>query len=710
MSTPAISLKARLCVVLVLTSLGVFSVSNAVAQTLTQSSKVPWTSVGPGNAGGWGGKVNAFAYVQSNPNVMYLGGGWGNTPRESPSQMGIYRTTNGGKTWTAANKGLTNTDGTISSVVNSLWLDQNNPSVVLASTEFGGTFKSTDAGKTWHNVDRSEATRFSLAGSVLYLASSKGVLQSTDDGSTWTVSLSLTDGATTVVTAAGATYAGSTDGDVYQLNGSSWTKLGHPGKGPIHDLTVDPFNTKVVYASVDDANAWNQCLYASIDGANTWTAVNCSLFSIGSQAIAFSNVTQHRLFVGDDGSGSVLYFTGDGNANPTIHYGTTFNGADLRYVIPVPGNSKTDDACYILQDQGLYLAETCSSGVAAALSVSVKDNLVYDVAVSPDGKNIEAPLQDNDSASSQDGGKTWPVSGPAGEGGEARYHPDNSGYCYIAHPDEGLYISKDGCKTWSNNSNVGFESLAFDPADANTLYAVTGESSGRPTVSKSTNKGTTWSAAGWTFTNPYQVAVAPSDAQSIVVATGTSSTPSQLFYSHDGGKTWTQSTGLPATQPLAEMWFPTHRFFAAFDSIDAQTILLSDHDPSTDNVLVYRSSDGGQSFTLVNTFVQPTGQRVWPHLLRPKNETNPNKDSFYYATRFYGNRVVFNSRPQSGDPAAVVTTRFGAFLSLDLGTTWTRIDTTAIAHHFIGATWAQGYLYLASFGQGVIRTKKPIQP
>lgn len=710
MSTSTVSLKATLCVAFVLTSLSMVFISSAVAQTPAKASKVSWASIGPRYAGTWGGKANAFAYVQSNPNIMYLGGGWGNTPKESPSQMGIYRTTNGGKKWTAANKGLTNSDKTISSVVNGLWLDQNNPSVVLASTEFGGTFKSTDGGLTWKNVDPSEATQFSLAGSVLYLASSKGVLQSTDDGSTWTVSLALTDGATTVITAAGATYAGSTDGDVYQLNGSSWTKLGHPGTGAIHELAVDPFNTKVVYASVDDANTWNQCPHASVDGGNTWVAVNCNLFSIGSQTIAFSNVTPHRLFAGDDGSGCILYFTGDGNANPSLNCGVTYDGTDIRYVIPVPGKSKSDDACYILQDQGLYYAATCSSGNAPLLTSTMNNTLVYDVAVSPDGKNVEAPLQDNSSTSSQDGGKTWPVSGPAGEGAEARYHPDNSGYCYVIHPDEGLFISKDGCKTWSYNSSNGFESLTFDPADANTLYAVTGESSGNPAVSKSTNKGQTWSSAGWQFTNPYQVAVAPSDSQSIVVATGTSSSPSKLFYSHDGGKTWNQSTGLPTTQPLAEMWFPTHRFYAAFDTLDAKIILLSDHDPSTDNVLIYSSTDGGQSFTLVNTFVQPVGQRPWPHLLRPKEESNPHKDAFYYATRFYANRVVFNNKPQSGNPAVVVTTRFGAFLSLDLGSTWTRIDTAAVPHHFIGATWAQGYLYLASFGEGIIRTKKPIQP
>jgi hypothetical protein len=97
-------------------------------------------------------------------------------------------------------------------------------------------------------------------------------------------------------------------------------------------------------------------------------------------------------------------------------------------------------------------------------------------------------------------------------------------------------------------------------------------------------------------------------------------------------------------------------------------------------------------------------------LLRPNEDTRPRKDVFYYATRFYGNRVVFNPKPQSGDPAVVETTRFGAFLSRDLGTTWTRIDTAAIPHHFIGADWSQGHLYLATFGEGIVRSTKSIQP
>lgn len=640
---------------------------------------------------------------------MYLGGGWGNTPKESPSQMGIYRTIDGGAHWTAADQGLTNPDGTISSTVNSLWLDQNNPSVVLASTEFGGTFKSTDAGSTWTNVDRSESTRFALIGSTLYLASRKGVLQSTDDGSTWTVSLPLTNGATTLATAAGATFAGTTDGDVYQFSGSSWKKVGHPGTGPIHDLTVDPFDTKVIYANTDDSGVWNQALYASLNSGKTWTAINCQC-SIGPQAIAFSSVTAHRIFMGDDGSGAILYFVGDGNPNPSISSGA-FGTGDVRYVIPVKGKSKSDDACYVLTDQGLVSTPTCSSGSVTYLSIQLNNTLVFDVAVSPDGKDVAAPLQDMNSTSTTDGGKTW-AAGLVYEGGEARWHPDNSGYCYIAHPDVGLYISTDRCASFSQTANIAPESLTFDPSNPKLLYVVSG-ADGTPQVSKSLDKGLTWASAGWNFTNPYQVAVSPTDAKSIIVATGTSTTPSKLYYSHDGGKTWTESSGLPKTQRVSpeDIYFPTHRFYAAFDSKDAQTILLADHDPKTDNILMYRSTDGGQTFTHIHTIVQPPPQRPWPNLLFPEAGEYKPKDSYYYATRFYGNRVVFNPTPKSGDPAVVVTTRFGAFLSTDLGTTWKRIDNAAIAHQFEGAAWdGQGYLYISTYGQGIIRSTKPVQP
>src|SRR5450755_2160709 len=453
----------------------ILAISAITAVTPLSASAAPlWTAVGPAGPQIGSGKLNAFAYLESNPNVMYTGGGWGNTPRESPSQSGIYRTTDGGSHWMTANNGLTNTDGTISSVVNGLWLDQGNPSIVLAATEFGGTFRSVNSGNTWTNVDRSEATQFAQSGSTVYLATGKGILVSTNNGASWTVSLSTSPGASTVVSAAGATYAGTMSGDVYRLNGSAWTKTGHPGTGPVHDLAVDPYNVNIVYANVDDKAAWNENLYGSIDGGVTWKRIFCPC-SIGAQAIAFSLVIPHRIYLGDDGSGVIFHFTADGNQHPQLIAGAEPYGVDMRYIIPAVGKDGTDDACYLLMDQGLFYGPRCSSGFAPGLNVNVPDTLAYDVKVTSNASTAIVALQDNSAALSLDGGTTWnyPGAANAGEGGESFIDPYNSAHCYFAHPDSGLWVSSNACATFSGPVTAGIESLAFDPTHAGKLYSIT---------------------------------------------------------------------------------------------------------------------------------------------------------------------------------------------------------------------------------------------
>jgi hypothetical protein len=189
--------------------------SSAYAQP--GDTAIKWIAVGPDGPNIGSGKVNAFAYFPSNPKIMYFGGGWGNTPRESPSQSGVFGTTDGGTHWTALDNGLTNPDGTFSSVINGLWMDPNHSSTLLAATEFGGTFRTSDGGTTWHNVDRNESTQFAQESKNLYVATRAGVLLSTDDGRTFHTSLADKTGASTVATASGSTYAGTMGGDVFRL-------------------------------------------------------------------------------------------------------------------------------------------------------------------------------------------------------------------------------------------------------------------------------------------------------------------------------------------------------------------------------------------------------------------------------------------------------------------------------------------------------------
>jgi len=276
--------------------------------------------------------------------------------------------------------------------------------------------------------------------------------------------------------------------------------------------------------------------------------------------------------------------------------------------------------------------------------------------------------------------------------------------CYLAHPDEGLYISSDGCASFSGRHGRGIEALAFEPPDGRTMYAITRDDRQTAHASISTDGGRSWRQVFRFLREPYQIAVSPIRPKVMAVATGTAKTPNHVFASRDGGVTWHESTGLPqGATPSLEQYFPTHQFYAAMDPNVAETLLLADHDPGSNSVLVFRSLDGGLRFSHVATLVQPPTQHPWPDYQFPGEEEHLDRGTRYYAERFYGNRLAFDPQAPSGcKPSVILTTRFGAFQSFDTGTTWRRIDRSAVPHHFIGVTWLHGVVYLASFGGGVI--------
>jgi hypothetical protein len=240
------------------------------------------------------------------------------------------------------------------------------------------------------------------------------------------------------------------------------------------------------------------------------------------------------------------------------------------------------------------------------------------------------------------------------------------------------------------------------------MYAITRDDAATARVSVSTDGGSSWSPIFARFQNPYQIVVSPTDPKTLLVAAGTPQAPNSVYASHDGGRSWREASGLPKAFPLVEQYFPAHRFYAAFEPKARGVVLLADHDPSTDDISIFRSVDGARTFADVSTLVAPPTQRPWPNFEIPAAGERLSREYRYYAARFYGNRLAFDPEVLPGCKRAVVlTTRFGAFESFDDGARWNRIDTTAIPHQFIGATWVRGALYLASFGGGVIVSRDP---
>src|SRR5262245_20774991 len=97
-----------------------------------------------------GGRIDDFAVVESNPNIIYVGAASG----------GVFKTQNGGTTWEPVFENET------TSTIGAITVAPSDPSIVWVGTgeannrqssSWGnGVYKSTDAGKTWHHVGLAE--------------------------------------------------------------------------------------------------------------------------------------------------------------------------------------------------------------------------------------------------------------------------------------------------------------------------------------------------------------------------------------------------------------------------------------------------------------------------------------------------------------------------------------------------------------------------
>src|SRR5215475_4432304 len=91
-----------------------------------------WVSHGPG-----GGSVTALAVAPTSPPTVYAAVGGG-----------MFKTTDGGMSWSASNTGLPNT------TVVALAIDPTAPATVYAATNGGyRVFKTTDGGGSWSAVN-----------------------------------------------------------------------------------------------------------------------------------------------------------------------------------------------------------------------------------------------------------------------------------------------------------------------------------------------------------------------------------------------------------------------------------------------------------------------------------------------------------------------------------------------------------------------------
>jgi PKD repeat protein len=394
-----------------------------------------WTSLGPASMtmmswamGRVSGRVASagIAVDPNNENIVYLGAASG----------GVWRTTNGGTSWTPV------FDAVGTQTIGSVALDPSNSNVVWVGTgEKGnsctgymgmGLFRSTDAGGSFQarNGSGSGALQLSYIQSIAphptngqtVLVSgegfcdsggsklSGGVFRSTDGGASWTKT--LTGSGSDVLFDPGnpnLAYA-AVGGSVYKSTngGSSWTSTTSPG-GRVR-LVMAPSNPQILYAYSSGGG-----LYRTTNGAASWSLRSsgaCEGQCTYNLTLDVHPTNPDRLVVGSirfasssDGGATLTYLTTGWGSGQKVHQDTQC----LRYS-RVNGNR-----FWVGSDGGLWRTDDGGS-TYTNLNSNLNLTQFYDIAIDPgDPSKVFGGAQDN-SSEGRFGSQLWNVTVVTGDG------------------------------------------------------------------------------------------------------------------------------------------------------------------------------------------------------------------------------------------------------------------------------------------------------
>lgn len=275
-----------------------------------------------------------------------------------------------------------------------------------------------------------------------------------------------------------------------------------------------------------------------------------------------------------------------------------------------------------------------------------------------------SPLSPN-VAGIESSGWTW--LGPGNIGGRVRsilVHPTTNSIMWAGGVDGGVWKTTNGGASWfpldDFMANLAVSCMVMDPTNPNVIYAGTGEGMYNQDavqgagIFKTTDGGATWaqlpSTANSSFLYVNRLGICPTNNLVILAATrsgifrsanggaswnlvnGTETLDLQFnptngqciasgwngnaFYSMDGGITWSAATGLPANSG-----FVVGRVELAYAPSNPSIVYASEDNNSGE---VYKSTDGGQTYSLVNTGNSYLGGQGWYGNCVWVDPTNPN--------------------------------------------------------------------------------------
>lgn len=455
-----------------------------------------WKTTNAGNTwknisdGFFGGSIGAVAVSESDPNVIYVGGGEETVRGNTSFGYGVWKSEDAGTSWKSIGLDKTRFTGRIR-------IHPTNPDVVYVASMGNifaphpdrGVFKSVDGGKNWKKVlfvnDTVGAVDLCLDPNnprIIYATTWKirrtpysmesgghgsGLWKSTDSGETWkniSANKGLPAGIWGISGVAVSpvnsdriyTIIENDNGGVYRSDdaGITWTAQSND-----RNLRQRAWYYSRIYADTKDKDivyVMNVSYHKSKDGGKTFTSMNANHGDHHDLWIASEN--NQRMIIADDGGGQISNDGGESwstyENQPTAQFYrvTTDNSFPYRIYVAQQDNStlriyhRTEGASITTNDW-----ETSAGGESGHLAVDPLNNdIVY-------GGSYDGLLERTDHSKKVERSVDVHPDNPMGHGAEgAKYRfqwnfpiffsPHNPKKLYAA--SNNLHVTYDGGQTW----------------------------------------------------------------------------------------------------------------------------------------------------------------------------------------------------------------------------------------------------------------------
>jgi photosystem II stability/assembly factor-like uncharacterized protein len=549
-------------------------------------SGVTWTPDGPQPAASYygtipySGRATAIAVHPTDPNTVYLGTAAG----------GVWKTTDGGQTWTPL------TDSQASLAIGAVAVDPNNPTTIFAGTGepdsstdsyYGqGLLKSTDAGATWTLI-RSPFTAGDTApdftaivvqpgnSNLVLAANQAGVYRSADGGTTWAQVVNgcatalIFDTKNTSVLYTGTGCYSNALGPLLKSTdaGQTWTAIEGTGANTV-PAAPSVFRTAITESSdgstlfaafaKSDFTAPGS-LYRSTDGGANWTPLSPPSATDGldwyRNAIAVVPGNPLVLYA----SGASLYESVDGGKTWAQNTGGIVYADQHTFAFSADGSRM-----YLADDGGIFVTANPAqaNAVFTSLNTAVNSMTFYPgFSLLPGKPNSALAGSQDHGLNLYTGALAWPngeQSGICGDGGSVYVDPQGKyAYAHCQGSGSGIHWAANPTADASTTSWVGAQSgidtatdrlpwVADIKGDQQTISTVY---TGTNRLYQSTNNAVSWTAISGDLTGGNSVittiGVSPTDSNTIYVGAGDGTVSATGNALMGAAATWTTVTGLP---------------------------------------------------------------------------------------------------------------------------------------------------------------------